>query len=175
MGAVEDADHARRRAPRAIAPQEVVAALLGGGRLEGGDPDTLRVDEADGVPQHAALAGGVHALQDEQHARMPVGLALGVEPLLQLGERLAHRGQRRLAVHLVARRSRGSARVDGGQVDRPLREAEEGPYGLSGGTGVCFFLPIAAVWPNPGRLGRSRSTSSAPSSSRTTANAMPGG
>ena len=67
MGAVEDADVARLRQRVADPPQEAVLALLGGRRLEAGDLHALRVDQPDGVAQHAALARGVHPLQHQQH------------------------------------------------------------------------------------------------------------
>ena len=52
--------------------------LLLGRRLEGGDAHALRVDLADDVPHRPALAGGVHALQDEQQAARAAGAPLGV-------------------------------------------------------------------------------------------------
>ena len=68
VAAVEDADAPLGRQRLADPPQEVVLQLLLGRRLERGDPHALGVDQADGVPEHAALPGGVHALQHQQHA-----------------------------------------------------------------------------------------------------------
>ena len=65
-----------------------------GGRLERLDVHALRIDHADGVPDHAALAGGVHPLQHDQDARR-AGLAgpTGREqPLLQVAELGRDRG-----------------------------------------------------------------------------------
>src|SRR5690606_17995995 len=71
MGAVEDADHPGARKPLPDPPQEVVPALLLGGRLERRDRDPLRIDRADHVTDDAALPGRVHRLEDEQR---PPGL-----------------------------------------------------------------------------------------------------
>jgi hypothetical protein len=67
VGPVEDPEVARVGQRVADPPQEVVSELLVGRRLEAGDLDTLRVDQADGVTQHPALPGGVHALEHQQH------------------------------------------------------------------------------------------------------------
>jgi hypothetical protein len=53
----------------ADAPEEVVRELLLGRLLERGELHALRVDDADDVLDDAALAGGVHRLQHEQHRR----------------------------------------------------------------------------------------------------------
>ncbi len=66
--AVEDPDVAGLGQGPADPPQEVVAQLRLRRRLERGDPHALGVHQPDGVAQHAALAGGVHALQDQQQA-----------------------------------------------------------------------------------------------------------
>ena len=69
MRAVEDADHAP--APGSalrIRQRKSCCRSSGVGALNGGDPHALRVDRPDDVPHDPALAGGVHALDDEQHA-----------------------------------------------------------------------------------------------------------
>ena len=63
--------------------------LLGRRLLERGDLQALRVHHAGGVLDHPALAGGVHALQDEQHRAAAAAGRLGVERLLQRVEPLA--------------------------------------------------------------------------------------
>ena len=66
------------------APQVVVIAFLGRGRLEAEDLAALRVDAGHHVPDRAVLAGGVHRLEDQQQR---VGV-LRVELVLVLGEEL---------------------------------------------------------------------------------------
>jgi hypothetical protein len=86
VGAVEDPDPAGDGHLAAHPPQEVVGQLLLGGLLERGDLQALRVDEPADVPDHPALAGGVHPLQHQQRgAGAPAG-GLGVEGLLQVVE-----------------------------------------------------------------------------------------
>ena len=101
--AVEDADHPGARAPRlSTRHRKSWRQLLLGRRLERLDPHALRVDQADGVPHDAALAGGVHALEHQQDAALPAGPALGEQPLLEVGQLVAQRVERRLALRLVA-------------------------------------------------------------------------
>ena len=67
------------------APEEVVASFERGGDFELSDVAALRIDAGEDVADGAVLAGGVHALQDDEQR---LGLA-GVEDLLQIGELLA--------------------------------------------------------------------------------------
>ena len=92
-------------------------------RLEAGDPHALRVDQADGVAQHAALAGGVHALEHQQHAALGAGGPLGPEPLLQVGELGGHGGQGALAVRLLAVEARRGVGLDRASGRRGRAEA----------------------------------------------------
>jgi len=82
MRAVEHADDPGRRQGPANAPQEVVGLLLGGRALEAGDLHPFGPEQADHVADHAALAGGVDTLQDQQYAAR----ALGEQALLQAGQ-----------------------------------------------------------------------------------------
>jgi maltooligosyltrehalose trehalohydrolase len=66
----------------------------------------LRVDLAHDVTHGAALAGGVHPLQDQQQAALAPASSLGEEPLLQVGQAWAEQVERGLPVGLAARRSR---------------------------------------------------------------------
>ena len=70
-------------------PEEVVLALLGGRRLERLDVDSLRIEQAHGAAQHAALAGRVHALEHEQQRARTAASAVGEQPLLEIGEHAA--------------------------------------------------------------------------------------
>jgi hypothetical protein len=80
--AVEDADHASGRDCGVSAPEEVVTGLKRCGHLERGDIAALGVDAGEDVADGAVLAGGVHALENDEQ-----GLLLaGVEDLLQLVE-----------------------------------------------------------------------------------------
>ncbi len=137
-------------------PQERVTALLRRRRLEGFDLDALGIDHADGVPDHAALAGGVHALQDQQDVRGALGggPAVGEELFLQHVEFGAQRGGHRRRVVLAARtgEARGGVRVQRGQVHRARRESQQiGQRGLRGRylglLLVVFFSAFACFLP----------------------------
>src|SRR5699024_3972481 len=112
VGAVEDADEPRRRQLLADAPQEVVLQLLRGRLLEGGDAHPLRVDLADHMAHDAALAGGVHALQHQQHAAPVTTTTSGEEPLLQLRQLLAAALQGLLSSLLPAPETRSGRRIE---------------------------------------------------------------
>jgi hypothetical protein len=84
IGAVEDADPPALGQRPGRAPQEVVVELLRGRRLEGEHLAALRVDARHHVLDRPVLAGGVHRLEDQEHAP----LVLRVEPVLQLGQEL---------------------------------------------------------------------------------------
>ena len=162
VGAVEDADVARLRQGVADPPQEVVLALLGGRRLEAGDLHALRVDQADRVAQHAALARGVHALEHQQDAALGPGAC--ARPRAAPAGRTARRRARtaRPCPSSCRRRSRASSSVGiAVEVDRTGRKPVEVGAGSS-----C----------RPHHVGcRCSSTRPPPSSSRTTANASPAG
>ena len=84
---VEHANEPRFRHALLDAPEEVVRELFGGRLLECRERHPLRVDRADHVAHDAALAGGVHPLQHEEHRGRAVDDArLGVEALLQVVE-----------------------------------------------------------------------------------------
>ena len=72
------------------------------------------------MPHDPALAGGVHALDDEQHARDRAVLRAGEQAFLQLGEAVAAGGERRRPRRLAAVEARRRPRVD-------VREPEPGP------------------------------------------------
>ena len=82
VGAVEDPDDAGVGEAPPDPPQEVVAALLGSRRAERGDAHALRVHLTDDVAHRASLAGGVEALQHEQHAPCTALAPLGEQPFL---------------------------------------------------------------------------------------------
>ncbi len=104
-----------------------MAQLLLGGRGEGLDPQALRVEQRRHVPHGAALARGVHALQHQEDPAASAAAPLGEEPLLQLRERVAEVGQRRLAVGLRAVEAGRGARVVSRQVHRTRRNGESCP------------------------------------------------
>ncbi len=66
MGAVEDADAAALRQRDHAAPEEIVVEFLCRRLLERGDLATLRVDAIEHALDRGILAGGVHALEDQQ-------------------------------------------------------------------------------------------------------------
>ena len=99
---VEDADHAGLGCVRSIAPEEVVPLLVPRGGLERRQADPLRVQQPGAVLDDPTLAGGVHPLENEQNAPLPVDLRLCVEPLLQLGQRIRKLAERSLALLLTA-------------------------------------------------------------------------
>ena len=126
VGAVEDADVAQLRELLADPPQEVMVELLLRRRAEAGDVQPLRVHAAEAALDDPVLAGGVHALQDQEHApARALDGRLGHEPLLEVGEHVAR------VVTVIARRllaalgraGRGGG-VDRVQVDGTGREAE---------------------------------------------------
>ena len=151
---VEDPEVARGREGVAHAPQEVVLLLLVGRRLEAGDLHALRVDQTDGVPQHAALARGVHPLEHQEHPALGPGGALGPQPLLQVAQLVTERRQSGSAVLLAAVEAGGVVGRERGQVDRSGRKPMK-------------VRRHASIMSDP--------VSAAPSSSRTTANARPAG
>ena len=130
------------RAARLLdAPEEVVRELLLGGRLEGRDAHALRVDLADDVADGAALAGGVHALQDEQDAAgaRRCGPRRTAAPA---GRRAAARAGRAPPCRPACRPSKpGVARVSiaarstgpVGSRSRSLTRMPDGPRRLAGG------------------------------------------
>ena len=158
VGPVEDADVAGLGHALRMRHRKSCCALLPRRRLEAGDLHALRVDQADGVAQHPALAGGVHALQHEEHPAGRTGRALGPEPLLQVGQLVTEGGQGGRALRLAAVEPGLVVGRDRGQVDRAgWQPVEVGVHGH-------------IMSDPPGG-----SSSSSPSSSRTTANARPAG
>ena len=122
---VEHANEPRFRHALLDAPEEVVRELFGGRLLECRERHPLRVDRADHVAHDAALAGGVHPLQHEEHRGRAVDDArLGVKALLQLIE-LVGAG---VEVFLTAALALGVARlgvgVDVGEAE-PLVRAQQ--------------------------------------------------
>src|SRR3954468_13459151 len=117
-------------------PREVVASFCLGGCLERGDVYALGVHQREGVSRQATLARGVHPLQHEKHAPRSAAAALGEQPLLQVRELAAHRGQGSLAVLLptleqrrgpgVVRRQLHGSTVNGQRLDG--RFAHAGQY-----------------------------------------------
>ena len=98
----------RLRQRLADPPQEVVLQLLLGRRLERGDPHALRVDQPDGVraarrPCRRCPCPGAPAAPRAGDA----GRALGVQPLLEVGQLVAEGQQRGLAPLLAAVEPRG--------------------------------------------------------------------
>ena len=124
---VEDADHPRTRY-LSLDPGQVVLAALGlGRRLEGLDPDALRVDQADRVPDRAALAGGVHSLQHDQDLGRPFGHRppRRVQPLLEVSELRGQGLGGGRGVGLLAGEAGGAGGVQAGQVDGAGRQSEQ--------------------------------------------------
>jgi hypothetical protein len=112
---VEDADLPGGRQRLLDAPQEVVLELLGCRLLERRDAQPLRIDQAGRVPDGAALARGVHALEDEQDRAWVVSGPVRVQPFLEIGQLVADVRHRLLGVVLVAVESGRGARVDVGE------------------------------------------------------------
>src|SRR5262245_45090585 len=125
VAAVEDADAPALRQRLHRAPQEVMIELFVGRRLERVDLTALRVDAGQDVLDRAVLARRIHGLKDEQHRPA----VLGVEHVLQLGERLDARGERFLGARLVlGAESQRLAGID-------AVEAEPGAIGDAEGLG----------------------------------------
>ncbi|GAA4013822.1 hypothetical protein GCM10022232_65290 [Streptomyces plumbiresistens] len=115
--AVEDALLAGVREGLLDPPQEGMRPLLGGGCLERPDAAAGGVAEADHVLDRAALAAGVHALEDEQDPAPVARPARREQAFLQVGQVLAHAGGGRLARGLVPGAERDGVGVVGGQID----------------------------------------------------------
>ena len=90
------------------APEEIVVELVRARRLERMHLAALRIDAGHHVLDDAVLAGGVHALQHDQHRP----LVVRVEPLLQFGEPLDVVGQHRLGFVLVEIETAGVGGVE---------------------------------------------------------------
>lgn len=116
--AVEDAQFAGERERLLHAPQEGVCAFLGRGCLERRDPAAGRVEQADDVLDRAALAAGVHALEDEQDAAPVARGARRPQPLLEGGEALTDPSRGGRARPLAVRAAGGGGGVVTGQVER---------------------------------------------------------
>ncbi len=104
-------------------PQEVVGPLLGGRRPERGDPHPLRVTGSDDVLDDAALASGVHALDDQQSAAVATALRRCGQPLLQVGQPHGPGRQRGPAGLLAAGDPRRRTAVRLGQIEVRSRRA----------------------------------------------------
>jgi hypothetical protein len=76
VGTVEDADAAALRQAARGAPEEVVVELFAARGLERVHLAALRIDPRHHVLDRAVLAGGVHRLEDQQHAPLVLGVEL---------------------------------------------------------------------------------------------------
>ena len=130
--AIEDAEHARLRELAADPPQEVVRELLGRRALEGGDVHAGGIDLPQDVADRPALPGRVHALQDEQHLPVAARAAVGVEPLLEVGELRAELRERVAALRLAALEAGCRAGVDRREVQSGRRRAEQVAHARGG-------------------------------------------
>ena len=95
--AVEDPDLAARRELRVHAPEVVMRELVRRRRLERRDPAPLRAHAPEDRADHAVLARGVEALQDEEDAAP----ALGVEAVLEDVDAVVQLVEQLLAAALV--------------------------------------------------------------------------
>ncbi len=119
VGAVEDTDLAGSREGAPDPPEVVVPALLGGRDTERADGETLGVHHPGDVPDDAALARGVEALDDEEDRPRASRAPVRVEPLLHLGEQVAppvpeRVGRVRVAVPAGRRRAVDAREVEAG-------------------------------------------------------------
>ena len=110
VGAVEDADPAALGQRRPVPVQVAVLHVLVGRLAEVGHPEALGIDARRDVLDGAVLAGGVHALEYQQHRLS----ALRVHHLLQLGE------TRNLLFASISAQGRLAATGDGGNAWRNL-------------------------------------------------------
>ena len=99
VAAIEDPDAPPLRQALHAPPEKIVVEVLAGGRLEREDLAALRIDARHDVLDGAVLARGVHRLKDQQDG--PV--VLGVQHVLQLGQRLDSGGKRFLRPRFVLR------------------------------------------------------------------------
>ena len=120
---VEDPHHPGARDRFFDPPQEVVRLFLVRGSLEGRQLHALGIHGAHHVAHDAALARGVHGLQDQQDALVAAELALREELFLQFLEAAVLGGQQRAAVGLGAGVAGCGFRVHGGQPE-PWRDGQ---------------------------------------------------
>ena len=124
VGAVEDPDPPTLGERLAVAPQEVMLELLGGGLLERLHIATLRVHPRHDVLDGPVLAGGVHGLEDDQQ-----GVAVA-RPQQLLGRRqLIDVGLEVLLGHPLGLLLAGPQPVSRGRLGAPLLEAGRLPRG----------------------------------------------
>jgi hypothetical protein len=79
IGTIEDADLPSFRQPAGSAPKKIVLPFFGARLLETEHLASFRIDTGQDVPDRAVLAGGIHALKNEEQRI----LAGGIEKLLQ--------------------------------------------------------------------------------------------
>jgi hypothetical protein len=128
-----------------------VAELLVGGLLEGVQGHPLGVDAAQHVTHDAALAGGVHALQDDEHRAPVPGARDGPEPFLEFGEQRHVGGELGPGLLLVPQEARGAAGVDVGEHEfRPDGQL----VGRRVGVGERLDGPLDRATAHRGRLRR---------------------
>ena len=166
MAAVEHADAAALGQPVVDPPQVVVGALLLARHAERGDVEAGRVDARQHRADDAVLAAGVDRLEHDEQGP----LALGEQPLLQLGDDLQLGGQLGLAPTPCP--SRTSRRAVVGEVEAaagahhvdhlvavlgcPRRDATHGrrrvgamlptaPFGRTGHTSTRVIFGAAAL------------------------------
>ena len=126
-------------------------ALLRRRPPEARDVQAGRVALADDVADGAALAGGVEALEDEQHAARPAGPALRVELLLQRREPLRELRLLLLCRRLVVLEAGGGSGVDAVEAAglQPVAHALRHPREANHAQG-CARGPHSRVRRHPG-------------------------
>ncbi len=104
--------------------------------------DTPCGSSSDHVPHDPALAGGIHALQDQQDGFRAAEPGLGEEPFLQCGE-LGRSSEQRLAVGLAAGVARGASRVQASSSKPvPTRSSLDGVPRKH--RSICLVNPLSA-------------------------------
>src|SRR5829696_3428655 len=152
MRTIKDADDARRWQLALDSPEKGVFLLLLRRRPESFDLYTLRIDHPDRVPDHPALAGGVHPLQDHQDVlRVCFGDPAGrVEPLLQVAQFGSECLRQCRCVDFGAGEAGGPSGVQGADVHRARRQSKQLGQRLviasgSAGSTVCGSFLLGAM------------------------------
>ena len=112
------------------------------GRLNDFSRQAVGAQQPERVVDHAALAGGVHALQHDENPPTATGVGLRVHPLLQLGEVGPDVRAGPSPPALGAVEPRGVSRVVVGERDRTLGQPEQVGDGVSHGPSMSYGLPV---------------------------------
>ena len=146
--AVEEPDHARPWSLLPDSPEEPPLALCRGRRLERRDVQTLGIQHCRAVADGAALAGGVHPLQDNKDPVHTAGASLREQPLLVLRQLLGRVLRERLLALGLPAIEPGvlSQSTSASRNPSPTRSSSSI---LTAGVTFAFVFAMTAILPGP--------------------------